>query len=628
MSRLFTAFVLVAGLATASPCLAEPKWSILHDGALTVIGDQSPSTLRDIAVQIGQFRAVVGGLIRNANQPLSKPIVVFVLGDHKGMSPLLPLYKGQPAHIGGYFGDNADLGVIVMSVEGFEESSRITYHEYTHLLIKNAVRALPLWLDEGLAEYYSSYQLVDHGKAADVGRAVAPHILLLRESYVPLAQLIAVDQSSPMYNEGLRQSIFYAESWALTHYLMLEKPGGTAAINKYSAAVAAGQPPSQAFTNAFGASPAEFDKQLQEYVHRRSYSQIRFPFSEKLTLPPPPAAQPMTASEVDAWIGDAQRRAGRVSEAAPRIERGVASKPDAAIAQLALGLLRLSQDRASEALPAFDRAAALGPDDFLTQYVSGVSRLRAEPTESGASRTEAIAMLTRAVALNRASSDGYAALALAQMMSPATLGAARASIERAINLADGRLDYRVRFADIRLLQGDVDVARTILTAIAAITTDKETSRAAAMRLEAIAGYEAPASTSTPERGSAPAASTEPASQAERIRPKTSITRGDFRMRAPQAGESQTFGTLRSIECTAASVRFTVESEGRTLVVAASRMEDVDLVSFINDKDFALSCGPRVSSDRVYLTWRPDTKWGSQSVGTAVALEFVPASHVP
>jgi hypothetical protein len=65
-----------------------------------------------------------------------------------------------------------------------------------------------------------------------------------------------------------------------------------------------------------------------------------------------------------------------------------------------------------------------------------------------------------------------------------------------------------------------------------------------------------------------------------------------------------------------------------VVAAAAKMEDVDLVAFLNDKDFALSCGPHVASDRVYLTWRPDTKWASPSVGTAVALEFVPASHVP
>ena len=36
--------------------------------SLTVIGDQSPNTLRDVATQIEQLRSVVAGLIRNADR--------------------------------------------------------------------------------------------------------------------------------------------------------------------------------------------------------------------------------------------------------------------------------------------------------------------------------------------------------------------------------------------------------------------------------------------------------------------------------------------------------------------------------------------------------------------------------
>ncbi len=631
VSRLFTALALVAGLATASPCLAEPKWTILHDGALTVIGDQSPSSLRDVAIQIQQFRAVVGGLIHNADRPLSIPTAVFVLGTHKAMEPLLPLYKGKPATIGGYFGQGSDSNYIIMSLEGYEESSEITFHEYTHLLVRNAVKALPVWLNEGLAEYYSSYAVIDHGKAAEVGRAIKRHIILLRQRYVPIAELIAVDQSSPMYNEGERRSIFYAESWALTHYMLLARPNGGAAVNNYANEIAEGRAPIDAFRTAFGSSPADVDKELQEYLRHLTFPAIRFTFATQLAFQGPAAGQPMTAGEIEAWIGDAQRRVQRADEAAPRIEKAVAAEPNTAIAQLALGHLRVSQQRTDAALEAFDRAAGLAPDDFLIQYVSGTSRLRAARTASAEQRVATLAALKRATMLNGASSDAYAALAYVQMQSRESLKDARTSIEHAIALSPGRLDYRLRYADIRILEGDIDAARTLLTSIAAITADSIASRQAQARLDAIVEHERPATQRTdPSSSDAPVTSAAPTPGSSPLpsRPKTTVNRRGFMMRAVRDGESQAFGTLRAVDCASGSVRFTIETDGRTVVAAAARMEDVDLVAFLDDKDFALSCGPHVSSDRVYLTWRPDTKWGSQSVGTAVALEFVPASHVP
>ncbi|HEY2150542.1 MAG TPA: DUF1570 domain-containing protein [Vicinamibacterales bacterium] len=631
MSRLVTALALVAGLATASPCLAEPKWTILHDGALTVLGDQSPSSLHEIAIQIQQFRSVVGGLIQNADRPLSVPTVVFVLGTHKAMEPLLPLYKGKPATIAGYFGQASDSNYIIMSLDGFEESSEITFHEYTHLLVRNAVKALPVWLNEGLAEYYSSYAVIDHGKAAVVGRAIKRHIILLRQRYVPIAELIAVDQSSPMYNEGERRSIFYAESWALIHYMLLVRPNGAAAINNYTSEIAAGHTPIDAFKTAFGASPADVDKELQEYLRHLTFPAIRFTFATQLAFQGPAAGRPLTAGEADAWIGDAQRRVQRAEEATPRIEKAAATEPQTAIGQLALGHLRVSQQRTPDALAAFDLAASLAPDDFLTQYVSGISRLRAAPTASTEERTKTRAALKRATLLNGASSDAYAALAYVQMLSHDLLQEARTSIEHAIALSPGRLDYRLRYADIRILQGEVEAARAVLTPIAAITTDTVASKQAQVRLDAILEHERPVTQRTDASSAEPAAAGRAATSGPAPLPsraRTTVNRGDFVMRAVRPGESQAFGTLRIVDCASGSVRFTIESDGRTVVAAAAKMEDVDLVAFLDDKDFALSCGPHVSSDRVYLTFRPDTKWASPSVGTVVALEFVPASHVP
>src|SRR6185295_16956219 len=108
------------------------------------------------------------------------------------------------ASLGGYFHRDADANYIALTLEGFDDNLPIVFHEYTHLLVRNAVRSVPIWLNEGLAEYYSTFALTSGGKAAEIGRPIVPHVRLLRERYLPLSELITVGLSSQLYDEGLR----------------------------------------------------------------------------------------------------------------------------------------------------------------------------------------------------------------------------------------------------------------------------------------------------------------------------------------------------------------------------------------------------------------------------------------
>jgi tetratricopeptide (TPR) repeat protein len=642
--RLALTLALAALLGSVAPVRAEPKWTMVRSGVLTVIGDQSPATLRDVAVQIEQFRAVVGGLIHDANRAPSIPTLVFVFGQRKSLQPIVPIYNGHPIALAGYLAQADDLNIMALSLEGYEESAAVTFHEYTHLLVQNAVRWMPVWLNEGLAEYYGSYALVDGGRTATIGRPRSEHIELLRQRYLPIADLIAVEPSSPMYNEGERRSIFYAESWAAVHYLMTTRPNGMAAINDYVREVSEGHSPGEAFRIAFGATPDEFDKELRTYLRRLTFLVQRFTFTEKLSIVEPSPGRTMTADEVEAWLGTAQLRVKRPDDASPHIEKAAAANPPSAAGQLALGLLRLEREMFPEALEAFARATELAPDDFMTQFVSGVSRLHADPQGSDDRRLQALAALKRAVALNSTSADAYAALAYVQMISPDTLGDARPSIERAIVLAPGRLSHRLRYADILILQGELDKARELLTAIAAVKSDSQSASAAATRLESVADYErrvaarrererAAAMTAAAAAGARAAQSNEaaraPKEYPNAIRPdETRDRQTKFLLRKVRPGEERVLGSLTRVDCALGSVRLTVEAADRKVVASVTSFSDMELTAFLDDKDFAIACGDHAPPDKVYLTWRRDPRWGGESAGTAVALEFVPRGYVP
>ena len=134
------------------------------------------------------------------------------------------------------------------------------------------------------------------------------------------------------------------------------------------------------------------------------------------------------------------------------------------------------------------------------------------------------------MALRSESADAQAWLAYAQMLSSATVPAARVSgILRAIELAPGRLDFRLRYTDISILQGHIEEARQLLTvSIAAVPFDSSSAAAARTRLDAIAANREPS----------------------------------FGFRPVRPGEQREAGLLRSLACEAGGVRFEVEAGGR------------------------------------------------------------------
>lgn len=104
-----------------------------------------------------------------------------------------------------------------------EEHFEAAAHEYTHLVVQHAGLKFPVWLNEGVADVYST--LEPNGDKTTVGKPSKGRVLvLLHENWLSLPSLFAVGRDSPYYNEKDKMSIFYAESWMLTHMMMLSEP--------------------------------------------------------------------------------------------------------------------------------------------------------------------------------------------------------------------------------------------------------------------------------------------------------------------------------------------------------------------------------------------------------------------
>jgi len=639
--------VLFVLLITAGTHAAGRQWRSIRGTSVIVFGQQSAGTLHDVAVEIEQFRLVVAGLIRGARQPL--PTLVFAFDDARALQPYVPLYKGKPISLAGYChcGSGDDIGVIAASLHRGEESSSIVFHEYTHLLARNAAKGIPVWLNEGLAEYFSTFQLRFGGREAVIGRPLAVHLALLNQQrMLPVQELVAVDAKSPMYNEGERRSIFYAESWALTHYLLIDRPGGVEAVNQYLAAAAKGPTTPQTLVDAVGTPLKELDAELARYIRHPAFSAATLKLKDKVEVDEPEAARAVPDAEAEARLGDLLMRAGRLDEAEPRIEAAVGLAPNNATTQLALGQLRVRQNRDTDSVPPLKRAAALAPDDFVSQYLFALTMLRRAldlKTEDAVDATgQAYDALTRALKVDPGSANALAWHAYADMELEVRWQEARDETLKAIALAPGRSDFQLQLALIYLRQRDTEQAgRTLLAAVAQQTTEESVAQRARGVVEELRARDARSASGPPlfssrRRDGGALRTVEVGPAAEQVKEHTEPRATELRLRKVQAGEERALGELVAMDCLPSGVRFHVrltgrESSGereasaerpRVIVAGAAKMDDVEMISFL-DTELAVKCGPHATPERVYLTWKSDG-----AATAAVAVEFLPRNYVP
>jgi len=404
--------LLLASLSLPAAALPRERdqWFRVETDHFVFFSNASERSARRIAANLERFRDVLVQLNSGTDQGSDRPIYLYVFDNNVALAPYKPLYKGKPANIAGYFFSRPEGTYMVMQDDAGEDVERILYHEYLHHVLGANYGRLPLWFNEGMAELYSTFKSND--QTAEIGRPVENHILLLREgTLIPLAKLFAVDHQSKDYNEGYRQGIFYAQSWALVHNLLLGNPKRYEQTIRFFKDVAKGAPALEAFRSAYQTTEAQMEKELRDYVHRNLFNYTQFPVKPaseiKIRLEPLPRQETLTR------LGDLllyQRDNTRLPEAAEHFRAALTVKPGYGPAQAGLCRIESKAGRAAEALACFEKAAQATPDDFSVQY-QYARLLQEHGPKDDATFAKTRAALTRAAALQPQNGDVWMELA-------------------------------------------------------------------------------------------------------------------------------------------------------------------------------------------------------------------------
>jgi tetratricopeptide (TPR) repeat protein len=360
---------LACGIGFVTPLSAGQRpWIEVKSPHFRVLTDGSAGDARHLAFQFEQMRAVFGVGFPKMRLDTGAILTILAPSNEYDMHDLAPeFWKKSASKVGGIFQDGWERKYAIVRLDQNKPGPQFTavYHEYTHTLIHANFQWLPTWLDEGLAEFFGNSRF--EGSKTYVG-APSVHVHLLRQkTLIKLDELIAENPWVKFSNDQDGRDLFYAESWALVHYLMMSPEMGRGEkLNQFYKALLNREPQQKAFQESFG-NFNDVEKGLREYVSK-------FLFNSFVVENPPQinekdfTSRTMSVAETEAEIGTYRLWSRDRSESRQSIEQALRDDPNQPLAHETLGFLDYADGKDKDASADFARAVELDPNRFLARF--------------------------------------------------------------------------------------------------------------------------------------------------------------------------------------------------------------------------------------------------------------------
>ncbi|HEX2853505.1 MAG TPA: hypothetical protein VHO24_09720 [Opitutaceae bacterium] len=323
---------------------------------------------KEAVVWAGEFTQYIAELrgLFNFRRPLT-PLTIVVFARERPFEDYRPLTdKGRPAGVAGFFLRHESWAVAGLSGASPSDDVRHTiFHEGVHWFLSAMERTNPVWIEEGLAEVFSTFAVTKN--RAHWGEAIPEHVTTLRVfPQMPMDRLVFVTRGELFLDESSRTGIVYAQSWAAVHLILYGKneklPRG--GLFQFMQLTHNGMPMVDAFRESMGMEYAEFDRLLKDYLQGGTYY-IASKAVQKLA---PLKAEAATPFDVAQALGRLALAARRWEKAAAFARESIAIAPDDPRGYELLGMARQESGDAEKGLEAFATAVEKGSKDYQPYF--------------------------------------------------------------------------------------------------------------------------------------------------------------------------------------------------------------------------------------------------------------------
>jgi tetratricopeptide (TPR) repeat protein len=612
----------------SQPLFAADKWQGIHTKNFFLAGNASESDIRRVGRTLEEFRSAIAMVFPRMDQASSIPTTILVFKNDESLKPYKPLYKGQPSNLIAFFQPGEDVNYIALPAT--VQSPNVILHEYVHFLLRENIGGLPLWISEGLAESYSTFDLAKQNEFT-LGRAPEQHVTTLStpQQFIPIKRLLQIGENSPEYNEESKQGMFYAESWAMVHYLVFG--ADSKRRNQFSdllSLMGKGTTFEDAFGEAFQTDYGTLEEEVRDYIRKRS----SWPTMKVTTRSAQPQEQAdartmnavaLSDAESEFYLGDLLLHLNRLADAEPHLT-AAAKAPNLTSAQASLAVLRVRQKRYDDAFTLLKKAAeADSKNPIVTFYYAyGLERANAESAAAVGNEGETYATMRsyakKTIELAPKFVEAYALLARADLNTGENLDEAEATLKKAATIAPGRDDLQMLLAQTYLRANRRDDARTVLSTIEHTATNADMKkRATALLDQTEQAYNFTEITQTIEKElkneQAPAPATPAAPTTRRVQETVLEAITPI---APAVEGERISGLLINMDC-ADGLTLRIRTERATTELHSSEPGKIQFLSYTSTVSENIRCGARNPGEPVTVTYKPNPS----GLGEPLVVEF-------
>jgi tetratricopeptide (TPR) repeat protein len=455
---------------------AESSWIRVRSERFDILSNASEGRTRELVADVETLAAALIDMSERF-LPSRKPATVFIFERRRESQPFFDLLFNQVnAPATGVYVRYEGGGV--MLIDGSRKSGplrrddpgiRIAMHELMHDLLRQVDSAPPLWLEEGMAEYFSHAHV--EGERVTAGAPIREHLeLMKRRKPMSLEELFAVKTES----NDATSTHFYAQSWAAVNWLI-----GTdqQAFFAFLRDVESGTPAADALRAHYGKSLKEMEAAIR-WRNPISRSVVLRSAGATRTRTDTPA-QPLDRATLLFELGRfLSHIAGAEAEAQRHYREALRIDPKHARALAAVG--------------DFEAAVAAAPDDAAVHLLYAETLLTTatgpfagifEPAKGDRERfRKARALAERALALGPENTDGGEGAARGIIgttyLVESDIAPGIAHLERARALVPDRMDFALNLYAMYLRTGDRAKADALYGAVFENARDEQTRFAA------------------------------------------------------------------------------------------------------------------------------------------------------
>ncbi len=362
-------------------------WIKLTSAKFELYTDASSPKAKEL---LSVFEAAESTAFRGAEagtQETGKPLRIIAFANEEEYAP----FRLKSAAVGHYLHARERDYIVLADAE--PEHYQAAVHEYTHYAVNRAGLHLPLWLNEGIADLYST-------TTAKTGTSLLGAPLegrlstLAKNQLIELRDVFAVERVSSLYNDPQSMPLFYAESWAVTRLLALDARYA-AKFPELLTQVSSGRSTADALSSLYGVTPEQIGAELPAYIRHMQGGRPVAGIAGNGDQAEPKQTGVSEFERRMIWadlLAAHRSTAAKAKDLLLELEKSYPAEP--AIQEL-LGHVAWNAKQTGEAQLRWAKAIALGSVDFETLY-----RMALVMHGNGAPSSEVIALMEKAIQVN------------------------------------------------------------------------------------------------------------------------------------------------------------------------------------------------------------------------------------